>query len=375
MLREPQQASRHSKKRSRKVVKSARSAKRAAKRDSAGGGGGPLRRAPHLSSSLRRLVRRLLRKKPQRGETLLPASPAVLLRWRKAGHTTHYQLLFCGAPPVPPFSSLACYNPLKEETTALSRNFATPLFKKQQQPTRPLRSLAALRPRPRFQRSSVVNVPSPLFASLALHELSLDNVGSPVYREAVALHLCNFGGEDESAEEDIIEFWKRGVYRVFVLCKNDLPGGKTVAGVVMLAKFDVGGQRYINLEYLAINKECRSGGLGSLLVQALVSQLKRECEQNPFGQNPLLMTLECKSTLFNFYATRAEAVPSGLPPKVYAVVQENVMSEDKFFFLVAPVSAPTNKFSPEKLRLVRDGYLNTIYNMLHGFKEQRAQRA
>jgi len=141
----------------------------------------------------------------------------------------------------------------------------------------------------------------------------------------------NFRGPVEPSRNQIIEFVKRGVYRLFVLKKDDLPSGKSVAGMVLTSTY---GQKFgEHVEYLAVSNECQGKGLGSLLIKSLVAQLRRN---NLIGststKKPHLLTLECTKQLVNFYK-RSDFELSSLPPFLWNVEHDGVVSPVEYFFM------------------------------------------
>jgi len=90
---------------------------------------------------------------------------------------------------------------------------------------------------------------------------------------------------------------KKGAFRVFVLKKDDLPG-KRVAGMAMIS--NMGKERVLHIEYLAISDLCQGKGMGGLMLKNLVGCLQRETKTANRG--PKMLTLECEDRLIPFYS-------------------------------------------------------------------------
>jgi GNAT superfamily N-acetyltransferase len=120
----------------------------------------------------------------------------------------------------------------------------------------------------------------------------------PELTESVEMITSLFAGPGEPDKEQLFALIRNRFFRVFVLKKNDLPQGQTVAGVVVISSF--GFKNVVHLEYTVINEVLQGKGLGILIMQSLISFLKAEnrCQ----GKGPKYLTLECEEKLINFYA-------------------------------------------------------------------------
>jgi len=141
----------------------------------------------------------------------------------------------------------------------------------------------------------------------------------------------NFRGPVEPTRRQVVELIKRKVYRLFVLKKDDLPSGKSVAAMVITSTY--GQNMGQHIEYLAVSNECQGKGLGSLLVKSLSAQLSRNNVQRGLSKkNPHLLTLECTKNLVSFYK-RANFELSPLPPNIWNVEHDGVVSPIEYFFM------------------------------------------
>jgi len=120
---------------------------------------------------------------------------------------------------------------------------------------------------------------------------------TPERREALELFSQNFNDTYDPTLEEMNILLKKGVFRIFVLKKHDLPG-KRVAGMAMVT--NQGKEGVLHIEYLAISDLCQGKGMGGLMLKNLVGCLKRESKS--LNRGPKLLTLECEDRLIPFYS-------------------------------------------------------------------------
>eukprot|EP01098_Paradermamoeba_levis_P016274 TRINITY_DN868_c0_g1_i1.p1 TRINITY_DN868_c0_g1~~TRINITY_DN868_c0_g1_i1.p1 ORF type:complete len:171 (-),score=21.90 TRINITY_DN868_c0_g1_i1:79-591(-) len=150
----------------------------------------------------------------------------------------------------------------------------------------------------------------------------------------------NFRGPEEYGLEDILTQFQRGIYRMFVLFKHDVPGS---AGFVITASY--AGGRASQIEYLAVRAQCQGKGLGSLAIQFLAKQLQHD----PIP--PKVLTLECEKKLCPFYQ-KYGFEDLGVKPKNWVLEKAGKSVLVPHYFLLKPLSSTVllTKFIAKRLR-------------------------
>jgi len=168
-----------------------------------------------------------------------------------------------------------------------------------------------------------------LIVGVQLHQIGPESLNE--LTEAADLFDENFRGPVEPTRRQVIDLVKNKVFKLFVLKKHDLPSGKCVAGMVLTSTY--GQNTAAHIEYLAISNECQGKGLGSLLVKSLSSQLyQKNVRRDKTKKSPHLLTLECTKNLIPFYK-RANFELSPLPPMVWTVEHDGIVSPVEYFFM------------------------------------------
>jgi len=127
---------------------------------------------------------------------------------------------------------------------------------------------------------------------------------------------------------------------VFILKKDDLPDGKSVAGVAFTASW--GQNSAIHIEYVAISDACQGKGLGTILMRSLITRLQSEVKSMDNG--PKMLTLECEKKLIGFYS-RLGFKLSPTAPRVWKIQSNGRQIPHKYFFLGAPLIPTTESIS------------------------------
>jgi len=151
---------------------------------------------------------------------------------------------------------------------------------------------------------------------------------SEVLEEVLELYDLNFRGPVEPTKSQMLRLIRRGIFRVFILKKDDLPVGKKVAGMVLTATWN---QRFgIHIEYLAISKLFQGKGLGSILIKAFVDLTKKQVLKSTSGLR--LLTLECQQNLLSFYH-RFEFQVSSIDPTIWEVEHDGIVTMTEYYVM------------------------------------------
>jgi len=169
--------------------------------------------------------------------------------------------------------------------------------------------------------------------NVQVHEILPHMTNSPDFKEALDLFEKNFVGPDEPTRSEFPLLLKKKIYRVFILKKDDLPDGKSVAGVAVTATY--GQKSAIHIEYVAISDACQGKGLGTILMRSLIMRLQNEFKSVDNG--PKLLTLECEKKLIGFYS-RLGFQLSPTPPRVFKILSNGKQVPHNYFFLGAPLT-------------------------------------
>jgi len=147
------------------------------------------------------------------------------------------------------------------------------------------------------------------------------------FQQATQLLSQNFKGPKEYSPGDILVVLRSRLFRLFVVLLPDMdnPGHTIVAGAAFVAIYSQ--HRAMHLEYLAVNNRFQGVGLGKLITQWLINYGKeavaaetttttttattsQKIDDNRRTRNIssseqdlrfVILTLECKSDLLNFY--------------------------------------------------------------------------
>jgi len=120
---------------------------------------------------------------------------------------------------------------------------------------------------------------------------------------------------------------------VFILKKDDLPDGKSVAGVAFIATW--GQNSAIHIEYVAISDACQGKGLGTILLRSLILRLQNEVKSS--ANAPKMLTLECEKKLIGFYSRLGFKV-SPTTPRVWKIHSNGKQVPHQYFFLGTSLS-------------------------------------
>jgi len=153
------------------------------------------------------------------------------------------------------------------------------------------------------------------------------------FKEALDLFEENFIGPEEPSRSEFPFLLKKKIYRVFILKKDDLPNGKSVAGVAFTANW--GQSSAIHVEYVAISDACQGKGLGTILMRSLILRLQNEVKSADNG--PKMLTLECEKKLINFYS-RLGFKLSPTPPRVWKIESDGKVIPHQYYFLGTSLS-------------------------------------
>jgi len=118
-----------------------------------------------------------------------------------------------------------------------------------------------------------------------------------------------FQGPGEPDKNQVLKLIRKRFFRLFVLKKDDLPKGKSIAGLIVISSF--GFKNVVHLEYTIIDDIFQGKGLGLLIMQSLISFLKAETKS--LDNYPKFLTLECEEKLMPFYS-RTTCEDSELSP-------------------------------------------------------------
>jgi len=148
-------------------------------------------------------------------------------------------------------------------------------------------------------------------------------------QEVLELYDLNFRGPVEPSKSQMFRLIRKGIFRVFILKKDDLPVGKKVAGMILTATWN---QRLgIHIEYLAISNFCQGKGLGTILIRSLVNLMKKQVRKLT-NNGPRLLTLECEQNLLSFYR-RVEFQVSCIEPTIWEVEHNGIISLTKYYLM------------------------------------------
>jgi GNAT superfamily N-acetyltransferase len=178
---------------------------------------------------------------------------------------------------------------------------------------------------------------------------------SPDFKEALDLFEKNFIGPEEPSRSEFPILLKKKIYRVFILKKDDLPDGKSVAGIVFTATW--GQSSAIHVEYVAISEACQGKGLGTILMRSLILRLQNEVKSADNG--PKMLTLECEKKLISFYS-RLGFKLSPSPPRIWEIESDGKAIPHQYFFLGAPLS----KTAPPSDCLDNDNFVQPYKKLL-----------
>jgi len=161
------------------------------------------------------------------------------------------------------------------------------------------------------------------------------------------MFLTNFKGPDEPNEKQFEALLRRGIFRLFVLKKDDLPDGKKCAGMAVISNY--GRKSVIHIDYLAISELCQGKGLGVLLMKSLIGYLTHHGS----SPNPKLFSLECEERLIPFYS-RLGFLNAELKPMSCQTERDGKVVTLHHHLLVSPVDSENQKpFSRSSLRTYR----------------------
>jgi ribosomal protein S18 acetylase RimI-like enzyme len=153
------------------------------------------------------------------------------------------------------------------------------------------------------------------------------------FKEALDLFEKNFVGPEEPHRSEFPLLVKKKIYRVFILKKDDLSNGKSVAGVAITATW--GQNSAIHIEYVAISDACQGKGLGTILMRSLILHLQNEVKSLDNG--PKMLTLECEQKLIGFYS-RLGFKLSPTSPRIWKIQENGKQVPHKYFFLGTSLS-------------------------------------
>eukprot|EP01098_Paradermamoeba_levis_P002166 TRINITY_DN12561_c0_g1_i1.p1 TRINITY_DN12561_c0_g1~~TRINITY_DN12561_c0_g1_i1.p1 ORF type:complete len:173 (+),score=33.71 TRINITY_DN12561_c0_g1_i1:327-845(+) len=155
----------------------------------------------------------------------------------------------------------------------------------------------------------------------------------------MVIYSMNFCGPEEYGLEDILHQFKKGIYKMFALIKDN-----SAAGFVIIATY--AGKKAQHIEYLAVRSDCQGKGLGSLIIQHLVKILAVE------PPSPKVLSLECEKKLVPFYQ-RLGFEDLGLKPKDWLMEKEGKPVSVPYHFLVRNLSPHASNSATPGLVLTR----------------------
>jgi len=147
-----------------------------------------------------------------------------------------------------------------------------------------------------FRKIKIANC-SILLPKVQLFEIDPSST-CPELIECVEMITNLFQGPGEPDQKQILTLIRKRLFRVFVLKKYDLPKDKSIAGLVVISSF--GFKNVVHLEYTIINEVYQGKGLGTIIMQSLISLLKAESQS--LDNHPKYLTLECEERIMPFYA-------------------------------------------------------------------------
>jgi len=153
------------------------------------------------------------------------------------------------------------------------------------------------------------------------------------FQQVLELFHKNFRGPDEPSLSEFPILLRRGIYRVFVLKKDDLSDGKNVAGVAITANWGI--SNAVHLEYVAISDACQGKGLGTILMQTLITRFRNEVLNLDKGAK--MLTLECEKKLINFYS-RLGFRTSPAKPRIWEIETNGKQIPHEYFLLGTTLS-------------------------------------
>lgn len=169
------------------------------------------------------------------------------------------------------------------------------------------------------------------------------------FQQAIEMLDLNFRGPEEPTRNEFAILLKRGVYRIFVLKKDDLPNGKTVAGVAAIVNWGMP-QTHLayHLEYVAITDACQGKGLGTLFMRGLINRFRKEVYSIEKGAK--MLTLESEKRLMGFYSKLDFRVSPVTKPRVWEIEANGKMVPHEYFLMGAPLTDPdlTKKYLDNK---------------------------
>jgi GNAT superfamily N-acetyltransferase len=199
-------------------------------------------------------------------------------------------------------------------------------------------------------------LPLPSGSTVPLQEVLAAGTSSKEYYEVLDLYRANFGGPEEFKPEHFQRLIQMGVYRLFILTKDDLRDGKNVAGFIFIGRY---GHTYASLEYIAVSEQCQGKGIGPLIMKHLLAQLERE-------KKAKLLSLECKKPLVPFYqknGAQLTCAKTSLVKELNAKTRE--IEEEPLCWMVFPIANTPTQFHDatfhERLR-------RTLYSTVHGLR-------
>jgi len=156
-------------------------------------------------------------------------------------------------------------------------------------------------------------------------------------REALELFSQNFKDSIDPTLDEMDRLLRKGVFRIFVLKKEDLPR-KRIAGMAMSS--NQGKKGVLHIEYLAISDLCQGKGLGGLMLKNLVGCLQRESRS--LNRGPKLLTLECEDRLIPFYS-KFDFQNSQLEPITCKSEKNGKTVSLRYHLMSTPLASEPNK--------------------------------
>jgi len=165
------------------------------------------------------------------------------------------------------------------------------------------------------------------------------------FQQALELLDLNFRGPDEPTCREFPILLKKGIFRIFVLKKDDLPDGKNVAGVAVTASWGL--QNTTHLEYIAITDACQGKGLGTLLMRGLMTRFRNEVATLDKGAK--MLTLECEKKLLSFNSKLGFRL-SPVKPRIWQIETNGKQIPHEYFLLGSALTNPdvTSRFLDDK---------------------------
>lgn len=196
----------------------------------------------------------------------------------------------------------------------------------------------------------------------------IHDVESSIFEQVFRIYSEAFVGPEELNIDQLKKLVKTGKYRLFVLTGSDLNDQSVVIGFIFLGSNN--SKTIFNIDYLAINQRVRSKGAGTLMVQLLLSRVKREVSAMLLGVRPKAITLECEKKLISFY-NRLGFVHAEIPPSRYPFKVDKTIEIAEFYYLGVSLDDSQVTCNPKLMLGARKSIVSDLHHFLK--PKQKAQ--